>query len=221
MTRKRGGIENRGGTINSHGGHVVGGNLYLTIIRQGATVEDIFDALETRRGTLQTVETAHMQQHQVIALAQRIIPKKSLTFNQAIAVLEHAVDIAVSVKQHGLDVKGEDEFIDAIVAEVADDDKFTADRLAQQLRFSWFGMVLRFSSPQIAILYNMMKADPKTSMATIVSVLLSKDIPASAAVTITSAIFALGPAELKQADSGSNGIAMSIPWVGPAWCRSL
>ena len=58
------------------------------------------DVLEAR-GIVQTVETVGLQRHVIIMLAERLRPEERLDFDQAIAELKHAVDIALDVIKRG------------------------------------------------------------------------------------------------------------------------
>ena len=105
-----GGVANTG-TINTGGGHIVGGNLTIN------SPEAVVDALEAR-GALQAAETAGLQRRVIVMLAQRLKPAERLDFERAITELERAVEIALDVIARGERGSNEDAFVNAVLAEV-------------------------------------------------------------------------------------------------------
>ena len=110
-----GGVSNTG-TLNTGGGHVVGGNLTIN------SPEAVVDAL-AERGILQTAELAGLQRRTVVMLAQRLKPAERLDFEQAITELERAVEIAIDVIARGARGSNEDAFVNAVLAEAAEKTK--------------------------------------------------------------------------------------------------
>src|SRR3954447_27023901 len=107
MTGQTGGIHNPG-TINTEGGHVVGGNLTIN------SPEAVVDALDAC-GLLQIAELAGLQRRTVVMLAQRLKPAERMHFEQAITELERAVEIAIEVIQRGARGTNEDAFVNVVL----------------------------------------------------------------------------------------------------------
>jgi len=72
------------------------------------------------RGVVQTAETAGLQRRVIVTLAQRLRPKERLDFDQALTELERAVEIALDVITKGASGASEDEFVNAVLAQVAE-----------------------------------------------------------------------------------------------------
>jgi hypothetical protein len=155
----------------------------------------------------------------VIMLAQRLRPKERLDFDQAMAELERAVAIAVDVKEHGVRGTNEDQFIETVIAEAEADKQFAIAGADTQLTMTWFGMVLRINHSANIRLCDAIEAG-KVSTSEMAAILGALGIFGPAVAAIIKAIFSLGSAMLRAADSASKGIVLTILWIGPAWCRS-
>jgi hypothetical protein len=100
------------GSVGSVAGDIIGGN-------KGLDAEELLAVLEAR-GVVHTAGIAGLQRRVIITLAARLRPEESLDFEQAVAELERAVEIALDVIKRGQRGVNEDDFVAAVLAEVAD-----------------------------------------------------------------------------------------------------
>ena len=75
------------------------------------------------RGIIQAGETAGLQRRVIITLATRLRPEERLDFDQAVTELERSVEIALDVIQRGQRGADEDDFVNTVLAWVADKTK--------------------------------------------------------------------------------------------------
>jgi hypothetical protein len=188
---------------------------------------DIADALEAR-GILESAETAGVQRRMIIMMARMIIMltqhlklKERPDFDQAMRELQHALDIAVDVKQHGVPDTNEEEFVNNIVAVAQADSQFAMGAPEARLTMTGFGMVLRLNHSETTRLCDAMQAG-QMSTATITAIIAALGItePAAAIAALVSAILSLGATTLKASDSASKGIVVTVLWVGLPWCKT-
>jgi tetratricopeptide (TPR) repeat protein len=102
------------GSVGSVAGDIVGGHKIV----HGSTTKELVDELEAR-GIVRAAETAGLQRRVIITLASRLRPEERLDFEQAVAELERAVEIALEVIKRGQQGIDEDGFVNAVLVEVA------------------------------------------------------------------------------------------------------
>jgi len=72
------------------------------------------------RGMMQAAERAGLHQGTIITLARRMKPNEALSFEQAIAELERAVEVALDVVARGEGGSNDDAFVGKVLARVAE-----------------------------------------------------------------------------------------------------
>ena len=92
-----------------------GGNVNIT----GLDEEKLVAVLEAR-GFLRTAEAGGLERQTIITLAQRLKPEDTLDFDQAIRELERAVEVALDVIARGERGTSEDDFVNVVLAQVAE-----------------------------------------------------------------------------------------------------
>ena len=102
------------GTIGIVAGDIVGRDK----ITYGSTAEELVAVLEAR-GFIQKAEKAGLERKTIIELAQRLKPDDVLDFDQAVRELERAVAVALDVIARGERGANHDDFVNAVLAEVA------------------------------------------------------------------------------------------------------
>jgi hypothetical protein len=116
------------GSVGSVAGDIVGRDKVV-----GLDEERLVAFLETR-GIVQAAETAGLQRRVIITLATRLRPEERLDFDQAVAELERAVETALDVIKRGQQGTDEDDFVNTVLAKVADRTKNDdLDGAAQEL----------------------------------------------------------------------------------------
>lgn len=178
-------------------------------------------ALE-ERGVLQSAETSTLAQHTIMSLAQRLNPKETLTFDQAINELKHAVQIAVNLEQNRVPSTDESHFVKTVIDEAETDTLFLTNSATAQLTLTWFGCVLRLKHFAATHLCNVLNSG-NASVTTLTEILAALGItePSVAVARAIQALIEIGTAKITAADNESKGIALTVLWVGPSWCRSL
>src|SRR5271167_2358360 len=104
---------NISGTVGPVAGDIIGRD------KIGLDEEKLVAVLEAK-GLLLAADMAGLQRRTVIMLAQRLKPDESLDFDQALTELERAVRVALDVITKGAQGASEDEFVNAVLAKVAD-----------------------------------------------------------------------------------------------------
>jgi trypsin-like peptidase len=101
------------GVVGPVGGDIVGRDK----ITYGADEERLIEILD-KKGLLAIADLAGVQKQTITKLAQRLKPGVLLNFEQAIAELEHAVDIAIQERKKGERRENEDAFVNRVIAQV-------------------------------------------------------------------------------------------------------